>query len=1256
MDRGGGKVPVMRLPAQLVFLLKHRKTVFALAFLATISLLSLQLFSSAASANSGAPDSTTIPLKFPALQTSIQNGTTTLEMDGCPNSREAGKPVLPIKALTIAAPPGKQVAGVSIVKSTWHTLSGTYNVEWGQPPAPSDGSLPPRAAADRRTYGSDNPYPAKAAEVRSTGYMRRIPLGDLTVSPVRYHPRSGLLEWCSEMEIKVTYSSASIPASLDKADSAPESIGGSVVDNPEQAEQWYGHSMGSTGNTADCVIITTDALASSVTPLVNYRQAQGLSVNVTSTTWITANCSGADIQEKIRNFLRDRYLSWGISYVLIVGSDSSVPMRRCSCDGSTSYDYVVPTDYYYSDLSGNWDLNGDGKYGQYGVDDATGGVDFYPEVMVGRIPFDSGTDVTNYCNKVVSYSGDTGAWKHKVLLPEATSNFQNENSSGWPATFGGVFGERIKTGITNPIGYSNLTMYETAGISRGTAPLSPDPSACDVPLTNANLISRWNEGYGVVPWWGHGNYTGAYRKYWASDDGDGVPEAAEMAFTQFLGNADVLSNTYPAIVFACSCENGLPEEANNLGATVLKNGAIAMVVGSRVTWYSVGWQDEYWGGNSTLDYNFTRHLLSDGGQRVGKALRLADIDDHTTYNTGWGAEAYANLYGFNLYGDPALKLDAEGPPAISTVTPGGTVNTGTANLTIRGNNFVTGAAVKITKAGQSDVIATGVTVDSPTRISCSVNVDRICYGNWNVVVTNPDNNAATKTDGLAVSNSTPTVVPPSITAITPARGSAGTTVTIKGADFGNSRGSSVVSFNGVNATEYESWSETQIVCKVPRGASTGSVEIKTTNGASNEKDFVVTGDTSPVWYLAEGSTDWGFDTYISVINPNDRKVTARFTFLANPTVVKEISMPANSQITVNPREYLGNKDFSTIVECKEGLTIVADRTMIWTGPGAAGPEAHSSIGVKAPSKEWYLAEGSSDWGFETWLLIQNPTSKQALCTVSYMIEGKAPRSFQKVVPANSRASYSMAEDIGSADASIRVSATAPVIVERSMYRNNRREGHESVGTTTPARDYYLAEGTTDWGFTTYVLVQNPGDNSATINITYNTQQGPVRKTPFVMPPRSRKTINVNAELVKKDFSTHVHSDQPVIAERAMYWNNGTGEACHDSIGMAEPHTTFYLPDGETSNGRETWTLVQNPNGSPVKVEISYLLAGGGQKTLTDTIPANSRKTYFMADIIPSGRAAVMVTSKTSGKKVIVERAMYWNGRGAGTDTIGGYSD
>jgi hypothetical protein len=38
-----------------------------------------------------------------------------------------------------------------------------------------------------------------------------------------------------------------------------------------------------------------------------------------------------------------------------------------------------------------------------------------------------------------------------------------------------------------------------------------------------------------------------------------------------------------------------------------------------------------------------------------------------------------------------------------------------------------------------------------------------------------------------------------------------------------------------------------------------------------------------------------------------------------------------------------------------------------------------------------------------------------------------------------------------------------------------------------------------------------------------------------------------------------------------------------------------------------------------------------------------------------GRASIVVTC-TSGQKITAERSMYWNNRGAGTNTIGGWSD
>ncbi|HEY5531379.1 MAG TPA: hypothetical protein VIK22_05205 [Candidatus Anoxymicrobiaceae bacterium] len=175
------------------------------------------------------------------------------------------------------------------------------------------------------------------------------------------------------------------------------------------------------------------------------------------------------------------------------------------------------------------------------------------------------------------------------------------------------------------------------------------------------------------------------------------------------------------------------------------------------------------------------------------------------------------------------------------------------------------------------------------------------------------------------------------------------------------------------------------------------------------------------------------------------------------------------RLTIDPSTVMPASDFSTRVVCREGFDIAVDRTMSWGG----GIEGHSSIGVPGAARTWYLAEGSSAFGFETWLLVQNPGVTAAKCDITYMVEGQGPVKVTKTVPGSSRSTFNMADDIGQKNASIEVSSDVPVIPERAMYRNNRREGQDSVGTTTPASDFYLAEGSTAWGFTTWVLVQNP---------------------------------------------------------------------------------------------------------------------------------------------------------------------------------------
>jgi len=592
-------------------------------------------------------------------------------------------------------------------------------------------------------------------------------------------------------------------------------------------------------------------------------------------------------------------------------------------------------------------------------------------------------------------------------------------------------------------------------------------------------------------------------------------------------------------------------------------------------------------------------------------------------------------------------------PTVTSINPREGYNTGPVDVSVGGTNFVTGCQVYLRRTGYITIVGTGITLVSATQVDCTFDIEGAAAGVWNVRVTNPNGRSGTLNAAFTVKavpryqvsasvwSGSGSVSPGSQTVL---EGDTASMTITPGAHY---RLESIID-NGVS---------------MPLTTRYVIVDVRANHAV------LVTFESIPLrtCYLAEGSTDHNFSTYISIQNPNASTVEVNITFM--PTgyspVYETLSLPPQSQTTLNNQYLLkvleGPRDFSTRIETVDtDAEIAVDRTMYW--PYVAGPyvaeEAHSANAVTAPSNSWFLPEGSSNWGFECWLLLQNPNGDDTNCQVAYMTEDQGPVTVNHLVPAHSRATFSMEQDIGRHDSSIMVSSDLPVIAERAMYRNDRREGSCSTGATSPATDFYLTEGTTAWGFTTYILVQNPQPIDNTVSITYMTPGGPAFQAPFVMPANSRRTVRVNDVLPNSDESARVEGSLPLIAERSMYWDNGTGEASHDSVGMDSPHKTFYLPDGETTGGRQTWTLAQNPNDSDVWVDITYMTPDGtGNVTRSELIPANSRRSFNMQEhsgIL--GRAAIMVDCTTPDAKITVERSMYWNNRGTGTNTIGAWSD
>ncbi|MHB1319146.1 MAG: C25 family cysteine peptidase, partial [Anaerolineae bacterium] len=253
--------------------------------------------------------------------------------------------------------------------------------------------------------------------------------------------------------------------------------------------------------------------------------------------------------------------------------------------------------------------------------------------------------------------------------PQDNNNDGTADYLATQRTYGDDWGEAIKS-MLGAAGIGAYTLYEKTGVySDGSAyPIT----AASGGLSTANLVNEWKNGYGLVTWWGHGSYLGAYRRVWANDNTRvdhliQYPQEATSPIFFYSGDTFQLNNERPSFVVQVSCQNGQPEYLDNLGYRLLVNGAVGTVSSSRLSWYVMGaWapQDgDGWADNASMGYRILRRMgVYD--ESLGQGLA-----HHRAYSALYGIGGFwMNLVGANLYGDPSLSLESAGEPC--EVAPG----------------------------------------------------------------------------------------------------------------------------------------------------------------------------------------------------------------------------------------------------------------------------------------------------------------------------------------------------------------------------------------------------------------------------------------------------------------------------------------------------------------------------------------------------------------------------------------------------------
>ncbi|MEW6553441.1 MAG: S8 family serine peptidase [Actinomycetota bacterium] len=401
------------------------------------------------------------------------------------------------------------------------------------------------------------------------------------------------------------------------------------------------------------------------------------------------------------------------------------------------------------------------------------------------------------------------------------------------------------------------------------------------------------------------------------------------------------------------------------------------------------------------------------------------------------------------------------------------------------------------------------------------------------------------------------------------------------------------------------------------------------------------------WYLAEGTTAYGFEEYVLVQNPNGAAAAVQVTFMkpGGETQQYGYTMAGDSRMTIMVNSLVAAGDVSTYLHADR--PVVVERAMYWGGRTGG----HTAVGANAPDNDWYLAEGTTAYGFEEYVLVQNPNPSTAAVSATFMKPGGETQRFDFSMPGNSRQTLFVNGLVPASDVSTHIHSDQPVVAERAMYWGGKDGGHATLGVTAGCSTWFLAEGTTAWGFEEYVLVQNPNPTATSVTFTFLKQGGSQVRAVYTVGAQSRFTLDVAGVVDGNDVSTSVWADQPVIVERAMYWPRDARSRAegHCSTGSVTAARTWYLAEGSTGWGFEEYVLLANPTDSVAHATLVFMRTDGSTMSYTVNLGAFSRNTVYANAVDPGRDASIRVVSDVP---LVVERAMYWSGMEGGTNALG----
>jgi len=318
----------------------------------------------------------------------------------------AGKPMIPVSRTMLNVPFGTKILDVECETDEIKIMSVESKIIPAPQPMTTDmQNQEVEYVMDETIYNSAEFYPNNWYKITTgTGLDKNnehATFVNIQLYPVRYSPMTDTIEYTENLEVKITYEE---PAT-----------------SPFPATSTY-----------DLVIVTPSAFSSDLQAFITHKNKYEVETTLKTLEDIYSEYDGVDKPEQIKYFIKDALETWDMKYVLLVGGMTSLITGRPRDDKNQgTQDWWLPvrytnnkeqgsvhdpgfiSDLYYADIYdgeggfSSWDIdrNGqsDGIFANWRFGAQRDVLDFYPDVIVGRLACRNNQEVKDVTKKIIDY-------------------------------------------------------------------------------------------------------------------------------------------------------------------------------------------------------------------------------------------------------------------------------------------------------------------------------------------------------------------------------------------------------------------------------------------------------------------------------------------------------------------------------------------------------------------------------------------------------------------------------------------------------------------------------------------------------------------------------------------------------------------------------------------------------------------------------------------------------------------------------------